>query len=412
MITALVENILSMQDVVVELQRELTSFAALGPENGGQGEIAKAQFIENWLAAYGINDIHYGNSPDSRVESGIRPNLICKIPGRQKRMLWLFGHLDVVPAGNLCAWESDPWQIHVKDDRIYGRGVEDNQQAVCSMLVLASVLARMNMQTEIGLGLIFMADEETGSQHGMKWLLNQSERPFSKEDYYIVPDGGSPDGRLIEIAEKGQLWLRFIVIGRQCHASTPYKGKNSLIAASQLVLELNQLNEIFERVDPLFEPPRSTFVPSKHDGNVEAINILPGRDVFYLDCRLLPGLSSEAVLAKCAQITTRVAADYGIDIDIEIVQKQKATSVSPESPVVRALSGAIEKMRGVKPVLKGIGGATVAAFLREAGFDAIVWSTIANTCHQPNEYSSIAATLMDAAVFACIIQPQEWNTTV
>ena len=44
-----------------------------------------------------------------------------------------------------------------------------------------------------------------------------------------------------------------------------------------------------------------------------------------------------------------------------------------------------------------------AALLRERGLPAVVWSCIANTCHQPNERSSITATLKDAQVFAHIL---------
>lgn len=401
---SLVEHILKRQAAVVELQTALTAFAALGPENGGQGELDKAIFIEDWLARLG-GDLCHLDSTDERVPSGLRPNLIYRRAGRQKRTLWLFGHLDVVPAGNLDAWDHDPWQVCQQDDFLYGRGVEDNQQAVCSMLILASALAELECETELSLGLVFMADEETGSRHGLKWLLNQPTTPFDIKDYYLVPDGGSPDGALMEIAEKAQLWLRFIVTGEQCHASMPERGRNSLVAASQLILDLNDLNTIFSRQNPLFEPPGSTFVPSKHECNVDAINILPGRDVFYLDCRLLPGLSPEAVLAKCSQITNRVAADYGVSIEVEIAHRQNATATSPQSPLVQALTRAIESIYNIKPAPCGIGGATVAAFLREAGFDAVVWSCIQNTCHQPNERSSIAATLRDAAVFASILDP-------
>lgn len=401
----LIDHILKQREAVLKLQTALTAFSARGPENGGQGEIEKARFIENWLSETGIANCVHLDSPDSRVDSGVRPNLICRLSGRRPQTLWLFAHMDVVPAGNLAAWRSDPWQVCAQDDFIYGRGVEDNQQAICSMLLLAASLAKLQIEPELGLGLVFMSDEETGSRHGLKWLLKQPSSPFDANDLYIVPDGGAPDGALIEIAEKAQLWLRFIVNGKQCHASMPDKGKNSLVAASQLILELDQLNQIFNRQNSLFEPPVSTFVPSRHECNVDAINILPGRDVFYLDCRLLPGLSPEAVLAKCAQITSKVAADYGVTIEVEIAHRQNATTTSPESPVVAALSTAIEEIYKLRPSLCGIGGATVAAFLREAGFAAVVWSCIQNTCHQPDERSSITATLRDAAVFARILSP-------
>lgn len=396
-------HILNQSQRVWELQTALTALPALGPENGGQGELAKALYIEKCLKEIGVTVIRRLDSPDSRVESGLRPNIITRMPGLSRHTLWLFGHLDVVPPGDPAAWQSDPWQAREQDGMIYGRGVEDNQQAVCSMLVLMQCLRNLGIQPLLGLGLVFMADEELGSKHGLEYILKTAPELFQQDDLYIVPDGGSADASLIEIAEKGQLWLKFTILGSQCHASTPDDGVNSFIAASRLTLALGGLNQAFANIDPLFMPPRSTFVPTKHDANVDAINILPGKDVFYMDCRLLPDLSEQAVMSKCAEITSSIAAQTGTVIETEIVHRSGATFSDAGSHVVSALKAAITAVYEVEAKVCGIGGATVAALLRKAGLSAAVWSCIKNTCHQPNECSSIAATLKDAAVFAHIL---------
>ena len=56
------------------------------------------------------------------------------------------------------------------------------------------------------------------------------------------------------------------------------------------------------QVDPLFQPPCCTFVPTRHEENVPNINSLPGKDVFYIDCRILPGISHDDVLASAREI--------------------------------------------------------------------------------------------------------------
>lgn len=401
--TGLIAHILNSPARVVELQSALTAVPALGPENGGQGEFKKAALVQGWLQQIGGFDILRVDSPDPRVESGLRPNLIARFRGSTERMLWLFGHLDVVPPGNRDYWSNDPWQVCVRDGYLYGRGVEDNQQAVCSMLLLAESLRATAAAPQLSAGFVFMADEELGSRHGLEWILKARPDLFGKDDLYIVPDGGSQDGSLIEIAEKAQLWLKFTVLGRQCHASMPDSGVNSLVAASRLILALAELNDFFAAVDPLFEPPRSTFVPTKSEANVDAVNILPGWDAFYLDCRLLPSLDAREVIAQCQKICEQVSAATSTEISLEVVQQRSATATPPTSPVVTALTGAIAAVYGVKARPCGIGGATVAAFLRDAGLPAAVWSCIENTCHQPDERSSIMATLKDAAVFARIL---------
>ena len=400
----LLENIGRQTSIVQELQKAFTAAKALGPENGGHGEIDRVALAADYLKGYGIDEQLRIDTADDRVPCGIRPNLVARIPGKSSLNLWLFAHLDTVGAGDLSAWATDPFAATIKDDFIYGRGVEDNQQAACTMLILAGALKTLHLTPPVGLGLVFMADEECGSRYGLIHILNSRADLFSERDFYIVPDGGSPDGSEIEIAEKAQLWLQFTITGRQCHASNPFLGRNAFLAAAKLAIRLeNELRTRFAEKNPLFIPPVSTFVPTRHPANVDGVNIMPGREEFYMDCRLLPAISMDAVLEAIGKICGEEAAKSRVEISYKVVQAQKATETPPDSPVTELLKKAIHEEYGVKARPVGIGGATVAAFLRDRNLPAVVWSCIRNTCHQPNECSSITATLKDAAVFARVL---------
>lgn len=427
------QGLASRRGRVAEMQRALTACKALAPENGGQGELAKVELITGWLKACGVTDLVRVDSPDDRVESGLRPNLVARIPGRSRRFLWLFGHTDVVPPGDLSAWASDPWQVRLAGDTgegidltagmsaeelsglaskeqldcLHGRGVEDNQQAIASMILLAEELQVRKIRPELGLGLVFMADEECGSRHGLEHILKTAGAMFAHDDLYLVPDAGSPNADVIEVAEKSQLWLRVTTSGQQCHASTPQKGRNAFVAGAEMVLACSrELPQRFAQRDELFSPPYSTFVPSLHEANVPAINILPGRDVFCLDCRLVPGVEMNEVAGAVRQICTEVATRHGVECDVRIIQSQPASRLADDAPVTGLLRQAIRSVYGRDARAIGIGGATVAAFLRQAGCQAAVWSCIRNTCHQPNECSLISATCKDAQVFAHLLMCQ------
>lgn len=402
------QGLASRRGRVAEMQCALTACKALGPENGGQGELAKVELISGWLAACGITDLVRLDSADERVGSGLRPNLVARIPGRSQKFLWLFGHTDVVPPGDLAAWTSDPWQVRAEgEDWLHGRGVEDNQQAIVSMLLLAEEIKAGKITPELGLGLVFMADEECGSKHGLAHILKTAGGIFRPDDLYLVPDAGSPRADVIEVAEKSQLWLRVTVNGRQCHASTPQKGINAFVAGAEMVVACaSGLPSRFDQRDELFSPPCSTFVPSLHEANVPAINILPGREVFCLDCRLLPGVEIGEVTGAVRHICAEIASKHGVETDVQVVQSQAASRLADDAPVTELLRQAIRDVYGQDARAIGIGGATVAAFLRQAGFQAAVWSCIQNTCHQPNERSSISATCKDAQVFAHLLMRQ------
>ena len=72
------------------------------------------------------------------------------------------------------------------------------------------------------------------------------------------------------------------------------------------------------------------------------------------------------------------------------------------APVVEALASAVKRVKNIDPHIIGIGGGTVAAHFRQSDLAAVVWGTIADTCHQPNEYALISNTLDDAKVLATL----------
>jgi succinyl-diaminopimelate desuccinylase len=64
------------------------------------------------------------------------------------------------------------------------------------------------------------------------------------------------------------------------------------------------------------------------------------------------------------------------------------------------LKDAIVKVRGIQPKIGGIGGGTCAAHFRRVSIPAVVWSTVDETAHQPNEYAKIDNMVNDAKIFA------------
>jgi succinyl-diaminopimelate desuccinylase len=99
-----------------------------------------------------------------------------------------------------------------------------------------------------------------------------------------------------------------------------------------------------------------------------------------------------------------VAADFekktGAKIEIEVLQKAIAPKPTDSNArIVVMLKDAIRKTLKVRPKVGGIGGGTCAAFFREIDIPAVVWSTIDEVAHQPNEYSKIENLTGDAKVF-------------
>ncbi len=398
------ERIDGYRSEVIELQRELTSRVALGPDNGGSGEHEKAEFIMTLLDSMESDFLEEFKAPDERAKDGYRPNVVARWGDELNApTVWVLSHSDIVPPGDLSLWDSDPYQIRVDGDLIIGRGVEDNQHGfVSSYLGMKAILdTRSAPLSPVGLAVV--ADEETGSRYGLSYLLEKHGNLFSSKDLIVVPDGGNEEGTMIEVAEKSMLWLRFIVNGKQCHGSTPHKGKNSLFGAAKMIVALDRLKQKFDHSDSLFKPPVSTFEVTRMEANVPNINTIPGRDVFYMDCRILPQYDVDEILASCREIAEEVGSELGLEILAEVEYRQDATEPTPDdAPVVRALEQAIRLVTGKVAKPMGIGGGTVAAFFRKTGLPAAVWSSECDSAHQPNEYCMVSKILTDAKIFACL----------
>lgn len=387
---------------MVALESLLTANPALAPENGGQGEIKKAEALIAWLKENGFpeSSIERFDSPDNRVESKIRPNIVVTIPGESDECsVWSMCHLDVVPVGEISLWQTDPWRVVEKEGKIYGRGVEDNQQGLVSSVFALLSLLKNGIKPNHTVKLLFMADEEVGSKYGIIWLLENTNL-FRKNDIILIPDGGDAKGETIEVAEKNILWLKFHVKGKQAHGSRPDQGNNACVAANDLSMRLFALQKFFDRRDKLFEPDYSTFQPTMRYANVQGVNIIPGEEVFCIDSRILPCYSINQVLAKIEETIAEVESEYKVEICYEILQSSESPATSVDSPVVKKLSEALKAVHGIKSRTIGIGGGTVGAELRRKGFDCAVWSTLDECAHMPNEYCVIENMEKDAETLA------------
>jgi len=171
-----------------------------------------------------------------------------------------------------------------------------------------------------------------------------------------------------------------------------------------LAIEVDQfLAEKYSAKDPLFTEQLSTFEPTKAEPNVANINTIPGLDVSYFDCRVLPRYDLDDVVSDVRAVVQKHEKSSSADMTLELVQKEPAGPTTPQtSEIAVLLSKAVQVITGMKPRLVGIGSQTVANLFRRDGIPTAVWSTIADVPHEPNEYSIIKNLISDTITFAAI----------
>jgi succinyl-diaminopimelate desuccinylase len=384
---------------MTEFMVEMLKIKAVNPSCGGKGEYDRAIFIQKWIEKLGGKVARY-DFPDNRVPEGTRVNFTTVIEGRDTtRTLWFACHLDTVPEGARELWSIDPYDPVVKDGKIFGRGSEDNGQAIVSTLFAYRALKTSASLPGMNVGFAYVSDEEAGNKYGVIPMVERDV--FKPRDMVIVPDTGSPDGKEIEVAEKSILWLRVATKGKQTHGGTPHKGLNANRIGMRFALEADELlHTKYAEADQLFNPPNSTFEPTKHELNVDNINTVPGLDVQYFDCRILTRYPLKKVMEDFESIKSRMEKETGAHIELTPIQMEENVAPTPtDSEVVKKLGKAVKELRGIETRPVGIGGGTVGLYFRRKGINTAVWSTLDNMAHQPNESCKIENMVNDAKVF-------------
>ena len=131
--------------------------------------------------------------------NGLRAEIIESAPGRLnvyarirgKRPgggLLLFNHIDVVPV-TPAEWAHPPFAGETHLNQLWGRGALDMKAlALCQLFAIAGI-QRSGRTPEHDIAFLATAEEESGSEYGMKWLL--AHRPDLFEGIaYAITEGG------------------------------------------------------------------------------------------------------------------------------------------------------------------------------------------------------------------------------
>ncbi len=414
-------------DETIKISSDLIRINSVNPAFGGVGEKKKAEYVLNklneYVQKYNIKNCSIKQYTTQDDKGIIRPNIVAKFDFGKNKTLHIISHLDTVPEGDLNLWNSNPYEPVIKDGNIYGRGSEDNHKGiVSSLLLLKMIFENENKEGEFypkyNLCLIFVSDEECGSNYGIQYLLNYEKEIFNKNDLIIIPDFGTPDGNYIEIAEKNILWLKFKIKGKQCHGSTPNDGINANVLLFNFTNKLyNMLYTKYNKRDELFNPPYSTFEPTMIFNKVENINTIPGYVELCFDCRILPDYNVDEVLKDIDGFIHDFKNNINkylkyydeeeiknISIEYEILQKELSQKTPENSEIVVELENAIKKILDREPILCGMGGGTVGAFLRAKDYDTVVWGIGEETAHQPNEHIKLEDLIKMAKIYYEILK--------
>lgn len=372
------------REYLLNLLGDLISARSINPP--GNEKLA-ADVVQGELYRIGLHTETY------EKESG-RTNVVGLVDRGSSPTLMIVTHLDVVPAGD--GWIYEPFKATPTDGRIAGRGAVDDKGPMASVLLALQALKAFNFPIRGRLMFVAVADEETGNELGIKYLLNEKGLTA---DYALVAEQTRCES--IEIAEKGRLWVKLKSAGIQAHGSMPGKGVNAIVNLSKVLSRIEKLKMKYSE-HPLFNAPTVNVGTVK--GGV-AVNIVPASAEAIVDIRFLPSQDPKQIVNELRELVRSVQMENpGLEVTIEPLNSDPPTEVSPEDPVVRVLEKVFNEVTKNKPKLIGIGGATVAKHCILRGIPTAVFGPgDSNEAHTANESVSVDELLKAAKIYALTI---------
>lgn len=335
-------------------------------------------------------------------------NLVARYRGRNldRKPLLLLAHIDVVEADR-ADWTLDPFTFTEQDGYYYGRGTTDDKDEAAIHIANLIRLKQEGFQPDRDIIVALTTDEEGGDDNGVQWLL--ANHPDLIDAEYALNEGGSGSIRdgvhvanSVQASEKVYQSFTLEVTNPGGHSSLPVKD-NAIYRLADALIRIRAydfpvvLNDItrtfFDRSADLEEgdlasamrgilenPPdpaaaaflsrtpyynsrlRTTCVATKLDAG-HAENALPQRARATVNCRVLPGTSTDVV-----HYTLITVIGDG-DVSITAVAEAKPSPPSPLTPeVLGPIETVTEEMWPGVPVIPIMStGATDGLFLRNAG---------------------------------------------
>lgn len=350
---------------VVNLLRRLIG---IDSQNPCGTEYTIARFVKKYLDDLGVRTRVCEYKPR-------RTNVIGFLDGvSNEKALLISPHLDTVPAGS--SWSMDPFKGIVRGGKLYGLGATDCKcNLACALEAMRGIVAG---GARLGYRLIFAAtaDEESGSGAGILPLL---ENKILRPDAAVVLDS---DDFSIITAQKGLMHLRVMIKGKKAHGAYPWRGKNAIDAA------VNILNVLKSRKF-IYAPNRYLRPPTVNIGTIrggDKVNIVADWCEFELDYRFLPGMPHAAILRELRDIIRTYARVFSI----EVRGLQQPYIIAEDHPLVLHLCGAMKRCR-VRPRVSGSEGATVITFFQRFNIPAVATGFGSGNCaHTADEYVKIA----------------------
>lgn len=327
------------------------------------------------LALAGVMERRLGTSPQV-IDGPAGPHVHWSGGGTPKVLI--VGHHDTVfPVGSCAA---RPFTVAA--GRATGPGIFDMKTGV-----VQAVHAVASLADRSGVEILITADEEVGSATSRAFI---EERALACGNVLVCE--ASADGGALKTARKGTGGYEVVVHGRAAHAGLePEKGINSLVAAAELILQINTFGD----------PATATTATPTMASAGTAENVVPSEARIRVDVRVEQPGEEQRLAAAFSALTTSVSGAT-IEVTGGVDRPPMPSSASVTLFPVAVAAGAAIGFGEIVGV--GVGGGSDGNFTAAIGVPTLDGlGAVGGGAHADHEYVLVDTMVPRATLLAAII---------
>lgn len=354
----------------VELTKALIACPSVTPKDEGcQALIAKRLDA----AGFKVRHLPFGEVSNCWATLGEGSPVFCFV-----------GHTDVVPAGDLSAWNTQPFEPVVKDGKLYGRGSADMKSAVAAMVVAAERFVQKRASPFKGtIAFLITSDEEGPSIDGTKRVVEVLQKENQKIDWCLVGEPSSEQklGDVIKYGRRGSLSGQMRIFGKQGHVAYPTKALNPIHQSAGFIKAVSEMT--WDQGDAHFVP--TSFQISNIHAGTGANNVIPGFLDLQFNLRFSPSLGVQAIKTKIEDL----AKEHGLKFEITWTLGGEPFITDTSHPFIDKVTEVVQEKCQTSPKLCTHGGTSDGRFIAPMGAAVIEFGLINESIHQVNEHAKV-----------------------